>query len=282
MDPGKERIKLGEILVRQNLMTPLLVQRIIDISRATHRRFGQTLEDLGLLTGAELAQALALQFGYKIVTDIGTITVQQEALDLIEVDEAIRHRIFPLQIREGRLALAMADPTSYETIAELSANLYLQIVPFIATTREIMKAIAVHYLKKPLEEASESILVVNTDSRVRGELMATLSARGYGVREADDPEEGFRQALLQEPNLILTAKDMPFSDGFAFFTTLQGVEDTRRIPVILLSERPSQEEEATAFKRGFFDYITMPVRDITLYARVDRALVAGRAYTPFR
>jgi CheY-like chemotaxis protein len=282
MDPSKERIKLGEILVRQNILTPLMVQRVIDISRATHRRFGQTLEDLGLLTGEELAQALAVQFGYKIVTDIGAISVQRDALNLIEVDEAINHRIFPLQIREGRLALAMADPTSYDTIATLSDSLYLQIVPFIATTREIMKAIAVHYLNKPLVEMKDSILVVNTDSRIRNDLVATLTAKGYGVREADDPEEGFRQALLQAPSLILTAKDMPFSDGFAFFTTLQGVEDTRRIPVMLLSDRPSQEEEATAFKRGFFDYIGMPVRDITLYARVDRALAAGKAYTPFR
>lgn len=281
MDLGKERIKLGEILVKQNILTPLLVQRVIDISRATHRRFGQTLEDLGLLTGEELAQALAVQFGYKIVTDIGAVNVQQDALDLIQVDEAIGYRIFPLQIREGRLALAMADPTSYDTIASLSDSLYLQIVPFIATTREIMKAIAVSYLHKPLDEMKDSILVVTTDSRARSDLVATLTAKGYRVSEAADPEEGFRQAHLQAPKLILTAKEMPFSDGFAFFTTLHGVEDTRRIPVILLSDRPTQEEEATAFKRGFFDYIGMPVRDITLYARVDRALAAGTAYTPF-
>jgi CheY-like chemotaxis protein len=282
MDLGKERIKLGEILVKQNILTPLMVQRVIAISRATHRRFGQTLEDLRLLTGEELAQALAVQFGYKIVTDIGAVNVQQDALDLIQVDEAIGYRIFPLQIREGRLALAMADPTSYDTIASLSDSLYLQIVPFIATTREIMKAIAVSYLHKPLDEMKDSILVVDTDSRVRSDLVATLTAKGYRVSEAADPEEGFRQAHLQAPKLILTARDMPFSDGFAFFTTLQGVEDTRRIPVILLSDRPTQEEEATAFKRGFFDYISMPVRDITLYARVDRALAAGTAYTPFR
>ena len=71
-------------------------------------------------------------------------------------------------------------------------------------------------------------------------------------------------------------------NGFAFFTTLQGVPETRRIPIILLSGRASAEEEATAFKRGFFDYIPMPVKDITLIARVGRAIAAGRAYTPHR
>lgn len=282
MDMPKERMKLGEILIQQKILTPLLVQRIIGISNETHRRFGQTLEDMGLLTGEELAQALACQFDFKIVANIISITVPDETLHLVTVEEAVENRIFPLQLREGRLALAMADPTNYDTIAELSARLGLKIVPFIATTREIMKAVASKYLHISLEQMRNSILVVNTDPRERSELVASLQSEGYHAMEGVDPEDGFRLALLNQPSLIITAKDMPFSDGFAFFTTLQGVPETRRIPVILLSGRPSAEEEATAFKRGFFDYIPMPVKDITLTARVARALAAGRAYTPYR
>ena len=41
-------------------------------------------------------------------------------------------------------------------------------------------------------------------------------------------------------------------------------------------------EEAMAFQRGFFDYIPMPVRDITLLTRVARAIAAGRSYAPHR
>ena len=62
--PAAQRLKLGEILVEQRILTPHLVKRIIRISRTTRRRFGQTLEDLGLLTGEEIAQALAIQYGY--------------------------------------------------------------------------------------------------------------------------------------------------------------------------------------------------------------------------
>ncbi len=275
-------MKLGEILIQQKILTPLLVERIIGISNATHRRFGQTLEDMGLLTGEELAQALAFQFDYKIVTNIISITIAKEILNLITVEEAVGNRIFPLQLREGRLALAMADPTNYETIASLSSRLGMKIVPFIATTKEIMKAIADKYLCISLEQMKNSVLVVNTDPKERSELIDSLTAEGYHAMEAVDPEDGFRLALLYQPSLIITAKDMPFSDGFSFFTSLQGVPETRRIPVILLSGRPSTEEEATAFKRGFFDYIPMPAKDITLIARVARALAAGKAYTPYR
>ncbi len=282
MDPLKDRMKLGEILIQQKILTPLLVERIIEISHATHRRFGQTLEDMGLLTGEELASALAFQFDYKIVSDMASMNIPLGTVNLVSVEDAVGNRVFPIQVKDGKLALAMADPTNYEIISSLSSMLNLKIIPFISTTREIMKAIARKHLGISLEEMNNTVLVVNTDNRERTSLIENLNNEGFNTMYGVDPEDGFKHALLYRPSLIITAKDMPFSDGFAFFTTLQGVPETRRIPVILLSNRGSAEEEATAFKRGFFDYIPMPVKDITLTARVGRAIAAGRAYTPHR
>jgi PleD family two-component response regulator len=282
MNSAPEKMKLGEILIQQKILTPLLVSRIIEISGSTHRRFGQTLEDMELLTGQELAQALALQFGYKIVTDIESLSIDAATLKLVSVEDAVINRIFPLQIKNGKLALAMSDPTNYEITASISSTHNLQVIPFIATTVDIMKAISRKYLGISLEQMNNSVLVVNTDNKERIEMADTLTREGFNAMQGVDPEDGFKQAVLYQPNVIITAKDMPFSDGFAFFTTLQGVPETRRIPVILLSTRASSEEEATAFKRGFFDYMPMPVKDITLIARVGRAIAAGRAYTPHR
>jgi PleD family two-component response regulator len=275
-------MKLGEILVQQRILTPVLVKRILQIAASTHRRFGQALEDMGLLTGEELAQALACQYGYKIVSGLAGMTVPTDVVNLVPIDEAVENRVFPIQVKEGRIALAMADPTADEVKESIERRSGLVVVPFIATTKEIMMALARHHLGISLEQMKNSIMVVDTDRNDRTTMVTQLRNAGYHAIEAVDPEDGFRQALLQLPALIITAKDMPFSDGFAFFTTLQGVSETRRIPVILLSLRPSPEEEAMAFKRGFFDYIPMPVREITLCTRVDRALAAGRSYTPHR
>lgn len=282
MNPLQERMKLGEILIQQKVLTTLMVNRIIEISHETHRRFGQTLEDMGLLTGDELATALATQFGYKVVTNLASIDIPYGTVNLIRVEEAFTNRIFPIQVKEGRLALAMADPTNQDLISSLSTRLNLEIIPFISTTKEIMKAIAKRHLGISLEEMNNTILVVNTDYRERNSLIEALSNDGFNTIYGEDPEEGLKQALLYQPKVILTAKDMPFSDGFAFFTTLQTAPETKRIPVILLSSRGSIEEEASAFKRGFFDYIQMPVKNITLTTRVNRAIAAGRAYTPHR
>lgn len=279
---GTERMKLGEILIEQKVLTPLLVKRVITIANATHRRFGQTLEDLGLLTGEEIAQALAVQFGYKIVTDICRIAVPKDALRLVTMEEAFENRVFPLQVKDGRLAMAMADPTNSEFIGSISRKLKLTVVPFISTTQDIMSAIAKSYLEKEFQSHANSVLVVETNHREREIVTAPLVREGYNILEAVDATDGFQLAMLHQPSLIITANGMSEGDGFTFFTSLQSVAETKRIPVILLSQRPSAEEEATAFKRGFFDYIPMPVRDITLITRVGRAIAAGRAYTPHK
>ncbi len=275
-------MKLGEILIEQKILTPLLVDRVIQISNDTHRRFGQTLEDLGLLTGEEIAQALAIQYGYKIVSGISRFAIPPEALKLVPMEAAFENRVFPLQEKGGNLALAMADPTNNGIIARLESSLNLKVVPFISTTQDIMKAIAKNYLGETVESHHDSILVVETDSRERGIVASTLTREGYHVVEAVDVADGYQMALLHQPGLVITAKEMPDGDAFTFFTSLQGVAETRRIPVILLSQRASAEEEAAAFQRGFFDYIPMPVRDITLVSRVGRALAAGKSYVPYR
>jgi CheY-like chemotaxis protein len=279
--PPKEKMKLGEILIQQKILTPLIVARVIRIASATHRRLGQTLEDFGLLTGEEIAQALAVQFGYKIVSDICRYAISPEAIRLVPVETAFENRVIPLGVKDGNLALALADPTNLDIIDTLASQLNLRVVPFISTTHDIMKAIAKNYLRETLASRTGSILVVETDGRARETVVSPLTREGYHVLEAVDAADGYQMALLHTPSLVITAKEMPDSDGFAFFTSLQGVAETRRIPIVLLSQRASAEEEATAFQRGFFDYIPMPVRDITLIGRVGRALAAGKSYVPY-
>jgi CheY-like chemotaxis protein len=50
--------------------------------------------------------------------------------------------------------------------------------------------------------------------------------------------------------------------------------ETRRIPVLLLTASLNGEEEAEAFKKGFFDFMAKPVRDITFITRIKRAVQA--------
>jgi PleD family two-component response regulator len=83
--------------------------------------------------------------------------------------------------------------------------------------------------------------------------------------------EGFKMAITEKPQVIITDKVMPKLDGYGLFDALQKVTETMFIPVILATGVSNAFEEERAFEKGFYDFILKPVRDITLLTRVKRA-----------
>ena len=65
---------------------------------------------------------------------------------------------------------------------------------------------------------------------------------------------------------------MPIFDGYKLLDSLKSLPETMRIPVILLTSSLNDTEESDAFKKGFFDFIAKPAKDVTLIARIKRAL----------
>ncbi|WP_224982167.1 GspE/PulE/PilB domain-containing protein [Geomonas agri] len=144
----EKRKKLGEIFVENGLLTEKTVERMLAVSKKLGKRFGTVLEDLELVTGEELAQALAAQYGCRVASNFAGYSFSPQLLGTISVDVAMQNNIFPLKLDEKRLALAMADPTETRVVRNISANLGLTITPFIATRKEIYAAICKNYLQK--------------------------------------------------------------------------------------------------------------------------------------
>ena len=109
------------------------------------------------------------------------------------------------------------------------------------------------------------ILVVDDESQITRVLRAALSAQGYDVRTANDPEEGLQLYKEWSPDLVVTDLMMP---------GMSGVEVTRAIrahagtPVLILSVRDHERAKVEALDAGADDYITKPFGIQELLARV--------------
>lgn len=267
------RRKLGEILVEREIVTKLTVERALGIGRRTGKRLGTVLEDLGLVTGEELAEALAAQYGYSIVRDFARYRFPDQLLQLMPPEVAAEHLVFPLKIQGETLALAMADPTNEKIVQNLKTNPVVSVRPFVAAKREIRKAINRHYLRASEgEEKPDTVLLVEDDKLIVATVGDILRRAGFAVVAAADGMEAFKKALCCKPDLIITDKVMPKLDGYLLLNSLRGMSETREIPVILMSGSANPEEEVVAFDKGFFDYVQKPVRDKILLTKVKRAL----------
>lgn len=269
----EKRKRLGEIFVENGLLTDKTVERMLAVSKRLEKRFGCVLEDFELVTGEELAQALAAQYGCRVASNFAGYSFSADVLATISVDVAMQNNIFPLKLDNKRLALAMADPTETRVVRNISANLGVTITPFIATKKEIYAAICRNYLQKEVSSAAAHTVLVVEDDKLIGNMFGDfLGKEGYRVIYAADGMEAYKAVLTEKPHVVLTDLVMPKLDGFGLFDALRTVPDFNAIPVILITGSLNPEDEVKAFERGFFDFIEKPVREATLITRVRRAL----------
>jgi len=268
-----DRKKLGEIFVEKGVVTVKTVERALTLAQAHNRRLGELLEDMGLVTGEELRDALAIQYKCKTANNLSKLEIAAELKQLISLEVAIENFLFPLKVEGKNLALAMADPTNTKVVENIAASNGLKIYPYIATKKDIHAAICKHYIgKEPNLTSEKTVLVVDDDNLIRNVYREILKKNGYRVVVAADGMDGYRQAISEKPHVIVTDKEMPKLNGYALLASLRNSPDTRQIPVILVTGTAmNAEEESKAFEKGFFDYITKPVNEITLAVRVKRA-----------
>ncbi len=266
------RKRLGEIFVEQGLITEKTLQRVLARAKRVNKKLGIVLEDMEIITGEELAEALACQYGLRTVANFARYSFAPELLKLVPVDVALQNLLFPLKAEGGKLALAMSDPTENRIVSNIAANNGLTIVPFIATRRDIIAAINRHYLRRdPSTARQKTVLIVEDDKLISTLLSNILTRESYRVVLATDGMEGYREAVADPPHVILTDKELPKLDGYGLFDALKNLPDTRHVPIILLTGHSDGEEEARAFEKGFFDFLAKPVREATLVTRVKRA-----------
>lgn len=267
-----KRKLLGEIFIDQGIITEKTMLRTLARSKRLKKRLGALLEETELITGEELAAALAEQYGYKVIGSFARHSFSTELLDIIPADVAMQNMLFPLKIESGKLALAMADPTETRIVSNVAANHGLKVIPFIGTKKEITEAICRHYLgKEPSVRQDKTVLLVGEDSLLGTMWNQILSKEGYRVKVTADGMEAYKTAISELPQVIVTEKVVPKLDAYSLFDALRNLPETRFIPFILMAGSNETEEESKALGKGFFDFVFKPVNEVTLKTRIKRA-----------
>jgi type IV pilus assembly protein PilB len=136
--------KLGDILVRDGLITADQLKRALAEQRNSGMRLGYTLVKLGFIEETEITKMLARQYRMPAV-DLSRFEVDQKILKLITSDIANKYTVLPLK-REGRtLTIAIADPNNVAAIEDIKFITRCDIFPVIAGEYTLRNAIDRYY-----------------------------------------------------------------------------------------------------------------------------------------
>lgn len=119
---------------------------------------------------------------------------------------------------------------------------------------------------------SARILVIDDLEANRRLLEAKLTADYYEVITATRGEEGVQRAKREKLDLILLDVMMPGIDGFETCRRLKAQAETRHVPVIIVTALDDRDSKVRALQAGAEDFLTKPIDDVELMARVKSLL----------
>ena len=137
---GEALLSLG--MVNDAQLKEALVQQQLDRSVP----LGEVLVRMGVVSRDDLQTALARKMGYPLV-DLDAFPAEPEALRKLSYAVAVRLRVMPLLIRDGRLVVALDDPSRRAALDEVEFNADMKVVPVLAHSRSIEAALHAAYDK---------------------------------------------------------------------------------------------------------------------------------------
>jgi type IV pilus assembly protein PilB len=181
--------RLGELLVRENLITLQQLQKAQESQRKAGGRLGFNLTKLGYIEESELTAFLSKQYGVPSI-NLSEFEIDPEVIKLVPKEVAEKHQVIPVNRAGASLIVAMADPSNIYAIDDLKFLTGYNIEVVVASDGAIKDSIDKYYARD--EQSSE----LNYD-----DVMAEF--------DEDEIEVGFDDDQTNIVDLERSAEDAP-------------------------------------------------------------------------
>ena len=157
--------RLGDLLVAEGLISEAQLKQALAEQKGKTEKLGSILARLGFITEEQLIGFLSRQYGIPSIT-LSNVDVDAETLRLVPPPIARKYEVLPVKRIGGTLTLAMADPTNVFALDDVAFMTSLQILPVVAPQAAIRKAIDKHYEMVGTSSMTEMLTEITAEANV--------------------------------------------------------------------------------------------------------------------
>lgn len=93
----RERMRLGDILIKQNVLTEEQLKQALELQKGSGKKIGEVLVDSGMITEEMIVRALQMQLGLKVV-HLSGVVIPKEVRNLVSVSLLKKYQCIPFEL----------------------------------------------------------------------------------------------------------------------------------------------------------------------------------------
>src|SRR3989440_11234226 len=167
-------VRLGEILVKESLITQDQLQKALEFQRANGGKLGSCLTRMGFITDDDITGVLSRQYGVPSI-NLKYYEIDPNVIKLIPQDTASRYQVIPLSRVGSVLTIAMTDPTNVFAMDDIKFMTGFNVEPVVASEAAIGDAIVRFYGGGSAEQKEKN--------KFMKKLLDENKKQGVGARE---------------------------------------------------------------------------------------------------
>ncbi|MDO5476774.1 MAG: GspE/PulE family protein [Eubacteriales bacterium] len=178
----KGYLRLGDLLIAAGMITQEDLEKGLALQKGSNKRLGTILQEHGFITENDLIEALQMQLGIEFV-DLTKVTIPTELAQVVPKNIARQYQVVPVRVVRDELYLAMTDPLNFYAIEEVRKAVHRKVVPMVATTAAVERAVQLLYGN---EGAARAIEEMRREAAAKGDTTAAVEAAFAANRIGED------------------------------------------------------------------------------------------------
>lgn len=160
---------LGELLIKEGLITAKQLSQALQAQKATSQSLGRVLVELGAITEATRTAVLHKSLGFELI-QLKNLKIEPVVLSLIPPAFATKHKVLPIRQEGGNsLVIAMEDPSDLMVIDAIKNQTRLNVKAYLTTSEDLNEA-----LKKFYSATAAQIQEAGSLAKPHGRLYAII------------------------------------------------------------------------------------------------------------